>query len=87
MMARSRRFTERLRSVRRTAAPRLRPSWREQVRGQREEDEQDDQDDRELPEPSLDAAAAAVDRGIAAERARQAGAAGLEQDRRRSGRR
>ena len=54
---------------------------REDERREREDDEQDEQDDRELPQPSLDAAPAAVDRRIATERAGQAGAAGLQQDR------
>src|SRR6185369_11627591 len=53
----------------------------EDERRQREDDEEDEQDDRELPQPALDAAAAAVDRRVATERARQAGAPGLEQDR------
>ena len=39
-----------------------------------------EQDDRELPEPALDAAPAAIDGGIATERARQADAARLQQD-------
>ena len=49
--------------------------------GQGEDDEQDEQDDRELPEPALDAAPAAVDGGIATERAGQADTARLQQDR------
>src|SRR3990172_3029922 len=83
MTARSRRLTERL-GPSSTAAPR---SGRrvQQVRRHREEDEQDDQDDRELPEPALDAPPAAIDRGVAADRARQAGAAGLEEDRQGQG--
>ena len=70
----------------RPAAPRRDPSGGGQTSGQtydaeRERHEQDEQDDRELPEPPLDAAPAAIDRGVAAERAGQAGAPGLEQDR------
>ena len=53
----------------------------EDERRQGEHDEQDEEDDRELPEAALDAAPAAVDGRVAAERAGQPGAAGLEQDR------
>ena len=52
----------------------------EDERRQREDDEQDEQDDRELPQPALDAPAAAIDGGIAAECPRQADPAGLQQD-------
>src|SRR5438093_5606757 len=54
---------------------------REDVRHEREDDEQDEQDDRELPQSTLDAAAATVHGRVAAERAGQTGATRLEQDR------
>src|SRR5512132_3421539 len=53
----------------------------QEVGGQREQREQDDEDDRELPQPALDAAAAAIHRRVATERAAEARPAGLEQDR------
>src|SRR6185369_3851796 len=48
---------------------------------QRERGEQRDEDNRELPQPALDAAAAAVDRAVTTEGATQARAPGLQQDR------
>ena len=47
---------------------------------QREQHPEDEQEDGELPQPALDAAAAAVDGGVAAEGAGQAGPPRLEQD-------
>src|SRR5512143_2992715 len=56
---------------------------RQEVGSQGEEGEQDDQDDRELPQPALDAAATAVDGGVATEGATEPRPAGLEQHRER----
>src|SRR3954452_9656860 len=67
---------------RRGGRPALRRGRRgQQVRRQGEEREERDQDDGELEQPALDAAAAPVDRRVAAERAAEARPAGLEQDR------
>ena len=65
---------------RRRTGPRPQIDRREDERGEREQHEQDEQDDRELPQSPLDAAPAAVDGGVAAERAGQAGAPRLQQD-------
>src|SRR5689334_10228771 len=87
MRARSRKVTGQSRGgdpragSRDSVEPSGRDGRREDVGREAEEHEQDDEHDRELPEPALDAAAAAVDRGVAAERAAQPRAARLKQDR------
>ena len=58
----------------------FRALFNEQEHHQREQHEQREQQDRELPQAALDPPPAAVDAGVATERAGQAGAAGLEQD-------
>src|SRR5215210_9567455 len=81
MMAWSVRFMRYPIAPRATAARGPGSGGHDQEGHQREEHEQDEQDDRELPQPALDTAAAAVDRRVTAERAGQPGAPGLEQDR------
>ena len=66
--------------VRRPAGPASPSRGHGHERDQREQDEQHQEHDRELPQAAFDAAAAAVDGRVAAEGARQARAACLQQD-------